>query len=410
MAVLSSSSALIAFDELGYNTSDLLYQYLNQIQNLNLSFNSKFRDKNFIGNTQDKYLFDSPEVTLELNYIQNPSLLNEQIFGFDIDSSVAAKKSGLSSIFNGFKNKNAIIIFDDNNYASDLAIKISKNNFSTDLVIFNLGDLFLQNYSLSYSYGLLPQVQCSFISSQLKVSNPYLRSEIYYFLDNYSREINLTTHKENITDKLTVEDIRAKRGDLVTLTVKNFSISSTLNNISIPGLNRITSLQDSIVKSLNLNFEIERENIYEISTNLNFSENKCTSRPISNAINAKLNISGTSLTFSKTDINLFINSINIYKGFDISININNDQTALIFPTKTNAVIEFKNLKVENFSYDLGLDGTLNYQLSCSFKIDDQIGFFIQASSPIDETDVDLFLSTDNQLLLSKDRFVLGPTN
>lgn len=407
MFPISSNSILIAFDEIGFNGNPKTYKYLDGIQNLNINFNSKYKNKNFIGDLNEKYLFTNPEVDLQISYFQSPSLLNENIFGFNTNSRISEGISSLSEIFKQFKNKNAIIVF-DNNYFSDLALKIIKDNFSTDLIIFNLGDLFLQSYSLSYSLKALPLVEASFVASKLKVVNPIFESSKYHFIDNDLQKIDLTLHKEEISNRFNLTNLNIKRGDFTTLSIKDFSILTDMQNINVPGLNKITSFENSIITALKFNFDVPRYDEYEISTDANFSKNECINRIVNNSIEARLNISGISSSFSKADIDSFVKSINQYKNFYFSIRINDKETASFDAKRNNAVIHFNKIKVDTFSYDIGINNKLIYEISCSFKISENDGLFMSSYVPIGDIDATMFLTQDDNIIIAKDGLVLTP--
>jgi hypothetical protein len=407
MFPISSNSILIAFDGIGFNGSPTTYKYLDGIQNLNINFNSNYKNKNFIGDLSEKYLFTNPEVDLQISYFQSPSLLNEGIFGLNTNSIVNGGVSSLGEIFKEFKNKNAIIVFDDN-YFSDLALKIIANNFSTDLILFNLGNLFLKSYSLSYSAKTLPLVEASFVASRLKVVNPIYENSKYHFIDNDLQKIDLTLHKEEILNRFNLTNSNIKRGDFTTLSIRDFSILTDIQNIDVPSLNKITSFENSIITALKFNFDIPRYNEYEISTDANFSKNECINRIVNSSVDARLNISGISSSFSKADIDSFVKSINQYKNFYFSIRINDKETASFDAKRNNAVIHFSKIKIDAFSYDIGIDNKLIYEISCSFKINENDGFFMSSYIPIGDLDATVFLTQDDNILISKDGLVLTP--
>lgn len=165
MSLIKSNSALVAIDQ-SYISNTNKFKYFQFLQSLSIDFQTNRINSKHIG--QSTYLvnqFSQPEVVLDLTFLQTNHFFNERTLGFNLSYSDVENEYVFKNIVrDNFYNKNLFILFNEINN-NDLIY----SNINQTMTSMSIGNLYLNNYSISYKINELPIVTAQFAASEFKV-------------------------------------------------------------------------------------------------------------------------------------------------------------------------------------------------------------------------------------------------
>ena len=417
MAIIKSNSALIAFD--GAATYDSTsYNFLDYIQSFKLTTTTKRTNNKFLSKSDSiKKQFTKPEVLLELSYFQTNNFNNEKLFGFSKIYNAADKVSFASklisfpliensSVLNApFSNKIAYALFSELN-TDIIDIFSSINDYGlvpypinykaiNGIISMSLGNLFLNSYSFSYRINELPIVNCSFLCSDLLISNLTVDTEIVipYAPPGYRYGVQSWTLYDYIyLTKKQFSDFKQKTSEskeYLVLLMQDLVFQTNFSNTASPGPN-IDNFLNGLIQSLDISIDFNRSEFYFFN-----SSNGVSSRQIVPPLKLKLTINGISNKFTTNLLDYFF--IQDSK-FSCSILIGNEGV-----NKNLNRLLFDDLCMENFNYSIDINGNLIYSIECYCDITSEKGLRILELGVYDPT-LNPILSSDGYNILTKDLF------
>jgi hypothetical protein len=346
MSLIKSNSALVAFDEKVFSNSEK-FIFLNFIQSISFDISSnRIKSKHIGSATSLVNQFTNPEVNLNLTFLQRKDFLNEMLFGMNFASTDSESQYFFKNLVNNFYNLNCFILFNDIN-ANDLIY----SNINSSMSSVSIGNLYLNNYSISYKINQLLIVSVDFLCGDLKIEKILNNLLLKNWNDS---NIQLTTSY--------VDDLKLNTANAESLiyVMSGLSMSNTFNEKTFtPGV-AIDSLLNGVIQSLDVSFELNRSKLYFFE-----NTNSVSSRKIVLPINGSLKITGISYNINIGNLNNFFNN-NL--PFDMYIDML-DEAKEVF-----SKVVYENLIVEKFSYSININGMLEYSLDCSFQATDNSGY------------------------------------
>lgn len=414
MAIIKSNSSLVAFDSRvlydGWN-----YDFLDYVQSFKLTTNPKRTNNKFLSNSNlIRKQFVKPEVLLELSYLQTNNFNNEKVFGFSKIYNETEKVSFASKLISfasvqgsslfdvPFSNNTAYVLFSELNediveifYRLNLsAISVPDPNLMSKIISISLGNLFLNSYSFSYSINQLPVVNCSFLCSDLLISNlswiplsstnPHMK----YFLNSWKTGEKLYLNNTQFSD---FKEKTSSTKEYLVLLMQDLIFENNFSSTSTPGPN-IDNFLSGLIQSLDISIDFNRSEFYFFN-----SSNDVSSRQIIPPLKLKLSINGISNNFTTGSINSFF--IEDSK-FSCSILMGSKET-----NKNLNKLLFDELCIENFNYSIDVNGTLTYSIECYCEVTAEKGLRILELGVYDPT-LNFVLSSDNYNLVTSDLFTV----
>jgi hypothetical protein len=348
--------------------SEQSFAYLNFLQSINFETTTKAINQKSIGKTlNDKILFNDPDLNINISYIQRTDFLNEFLFGFFYSSFQEDKSIFYNYIKDSF-NKNAFILFKDLNNQSqnDLLSDIIASGYSTDLIGIYFEKIFLNSYSFSYSYGSLPIANASFSAEKLKISK--LQKEI---LDTQAYILSDTNRYA--LNQLIAEDLQIQTnenlGRNIIYLLDKISLENQVSNLEAP-ISNIDNFLSGNVETFNLSIDLARNRFLFFEKG-----NETFSREFLLPCVGSIEFSGKTASFTEKSLQDFIKSNNKF-SLKLKIGKENFNSAVDDYTE----ISISNIALENFSYQISINGILNYSIKCSFEINQDNGFNLNVIS------------------------------
>lgn len=345
MPLIKSNSALIAFDETSFSSSTN-FNFISYMQSMSLDIKINRINSKHIGNSKSLVnQFVEPEITLNLNMLHTKDFFNEMLFGFSFSSSIYDETFLIDKIISNFYNKNSFILFSEIQ-GNDLIY----SNLNSSMNSISLGNLFIENYSMSYKINEIPTVSVGFSCNNLKID----KITNLLKLKNWDEsEIQLSN---SLFDNL---KLITPNADQLVYVMNGLSSSSTFNtNENYLGPN-ISNLLTGIIQSLDCSINFNRNKLYFFN-----KTNQPQDRKILLPINGNLKISGICNEF---DIGNIKNFFEDNSSFSLTVDILDEVKS------TSSTIIYNELVIESFSYSINLNGFLEYSLECSFQMTNKSG-------------------------------------
>lgn len=367
--IFKSNNVLIGFDKnakLGA-TSD--FEYLNFVQSASINFNSNRIDQKSLGSSES-YVnqYTSPDVELNISYLQRVDFYNEFLFGFNFITNVSKKVPIAEKFSNGFLNNTAFLLF-SNQQGYDAISELKSNSDSLkEMDALTLGRVFLNSYSINYSVGSPPIVNASFSSSKAKISKIQEISKqngsTNYAVSNWnSSYLEIPYSKASTLFELTNKNQREN----IVYHMRNFSMSNTFGQSDgstiVPGI-EIKTLLDGIIQSFDLSFDIGRNKF-------NFFEKAFEDREFIFPIKGSLRMSGLSSKLNSGELSSFFEKD---KKFNLTIGLGTSSSSV---DSDFYEIIIENISIQSFNYSLNVNGNLEYSIDCFFQITKTGGLFFK---------------------------------
>jgi hypothetical protein len=387
MPLFKSNSALIAFDN-SYRNEELSnsFSFLNFIQDLNFNINVERINQKSIGKSDlNRVIFTQPQVNIEISYFHKINLFNESLFGFHINQSTYESKTFLDKFKDNFKNNGAIILLNEAQ-GDDLFYKIKQNGYTDDIIAISIGQIYLNNYSFSYSVGSLPIAKASFSANELKASN--LNNQSFNDWDGVTRNLNA----QMISDYEGYTNFGVKKN--IVLQMNDFYYSTSgLNNLNFPSVD-FSSLTNGTIRGIQFSIDFQRNKFF-------FFENGLSSNDRYFLLPAlgKLTINGIMQNINKKTLDSIVSSDN---KFSMTIALGLDADDL-----NKTTFYFSNLKIDSFDYSINLNNLIEYTMDMSFEVSSESGLIINSyfASPKEEEDFGQFItikSSDGSTIFAQD--------
>jgi hypothetical protein len=386
--LFKSNSSLIAFDyseQFGINSNSQVsadFRYLNFIQSISFDSSPKRVSQKSIGKSLvDKIMYNDPDLNVNISYLQRIDFLNEDLFGLYVRKTSDDLKSLIYNLYYNKLSKRAFILFKDfqQSAESDLLIDILYNGHSTDLIGIYFEDLYLNSYSFSYTYGSIPIANASFSAEKIKIANleKLITDTETHILSDNSRYPLKIEGIQNLFDD-TNQDTRKS----IAYVLNGISLENQISSIEAP-IPNIDSFLSGNIDNFNLSIDFGRNKF------LFFEKGNSTfSREFLLPCVGSLKFSGKTSFFTQKSLQDFINND---EKFSLKIKVGKEN---FHPEKDDYTeLLFSNLTLENFSYEISVNGFLTYSITCSFEMNQFNGFIIHSVNQKEK-----FLNA-NQLLL-----------
>jgi hypothetical protein len=276
MAIIKSNSALIGFDHKFQNYN--YYSFLDYVQSFNISTSTKRTNNKFL--SKDNLIrkqFVKPEVVLDLTYFQTNNFLNERLFGFLKILNINTQLSVASKIIEDplftvgtttvpFKNDYAYILLSElNEDLLETFLRLFLKGYdvaemTNKIISISLGNLFINSYSFSYSLNQLPVVSCSFLCSDLKISNLKNQVNTGLYVDNWNN-----TRKYLSSSEFEEFSERSKDSkEYLVLLMKDLIFENNFSETSTPGPN-IDNFLNGLIQKLDISIDSDKRVNYFIN-------------------------------------------------------------------------------------------------------------------------------------------------
>jgi hypothetical protein len=360
--IFKSNNTLFALDKSALNDFSAFY-YLDFLQSVSLSYDVSRSTQKSIGKSlSDKKIYSDNDLKLQISYLQRSDFLQERMFGFNI--SETGDKTIFSNLKNNFYNKNAFLLIDETKNG-ELLTKIIANDFTQDLISIFLSNLFIDGYSFAYSIGSLPKVDVSLSFEEiLNVANlVYISNPAGFYAKKTSTENVILSQKqiESLRDRTSTNLSKN-----VTYQVSNFSLdASSIQSLNLP-FTDISDFLTGLIQSISISVDFSRtQNFYFNKTN------KPVDREFLYPIVGRLQLSGMTDNFNKKTLSQFLQSDST---FSLKIAIG-DSSSL---SSDYSEIIIQNLYLENFSYNVDVNGQIIYSMNASFESNETNGLIIKS--------------------------------
>jgi hypothetical protein len=352
----SNNSVVIAGQRPAYTTANrtgdaMNGAYMSAVQNISVGFSQQRQKSKQIGSQALAVndLTRMPDVDLSISYYYTPAMFNENLLGLT-DANPSYDGTGF---FNGYTNEDQnFYIVNHEDQGVDLVpnqvSKIADLTSASEVVC--IGSAFLTNYSLGFSVGSLPVVSTSY-----KCSNITVEQGDFTGVENPA--INLQLGNNNSVGYVNLEDTEISGFDYYG-SLNRFQpplcsptdVNVTLQNLQIGGA---PIGGDAHLQSFSFNIPINRVDLFGLGSDYPYGRK--VQYPITSSVSLEFLVSG----FATGDIKSLITSESGY-DFDIQVMDTREEYQNTF--------SFEDLKLESSSYQMDVNGNMNYSLGFSFEI------------------------------------------
>jgi hypothetical protein len=352
----SNNSVVIAGQRPAYATANrtgdaMSGAYMSAVQNISVGFSQQRQKSKQIGSQALAVndLTRMPDVDLSISYYYTPAMFNENLLGLT-DANPSYDGTGF---FNGYTNEDQnFYIVNHEDQGVDLVpnqvSKIADLTSASEVVC--IGNAFLTNYSLGFSVGSLPVVSTSY-----KCSNITVEQGDFTGVENPA--INLQLGNNNSVGYVNLEDTEISGFDYYG-SLNRFQpplcsptdVNVTLQNLQIGGA---PIGGDAHLQSFSFNIPINRVDLFGLGSDYPYGRK--VQYPITSSVSLEFLVSG----FATGDIKSLITSESGY-DFDIQVMDTREEYQNTF--------SFEDLKLESSSYQMDVNGNMNYSLGFSFEI------------------------------------------
>ena len=352
----SNNSLVIAGQRPAFTTDDRIDSsmsgaYMSTVQSVGVGFSQQRQKSKQVGSKglAVNDITRMPDVDLSISYLYTPAMLNENMLGL-VDSNASYSATGF---FEGYTNEDQnFYIVNHENQGSDVIVDGGSEvgRLEDDAEVISIGNAFLTNYSLGFSVGSPPIVSTSYKCSNIRV-------EKGYFDESQNPAINLQSGNNQGVGMVQLENAKVSGFDYYS-TVNRFNpplcsptdVNVTLQNLQI---GRAPISGDAHLQSFSFSIPIKRVDLFGLGSDYPYGRK--IQYPITSSVNLSFLVSG----FATGEISSFITSESGY-DFEIQVMDTEDQYQNTF--------SFEDLKLENSSYQMNVNGDMNYSLGFSFEI------------------------------------------
>jgi hypothetical protein len=265
----------------------------------------------------------------------------------------------LEKLKDNFKNNGAVILLNEKQ-GEDIFYKIKNNGYTDDIVAMSIGQIYLNNYSFSFSVGSAPIARASFTANELKVSNIQNQS----FLD--WQNINRTLTEKAIIDYEAFTNRGLKRN--VVLQINDFSYTTQgFESLNFPSID-FSSFVESTIQSIDFSFDFQRNKFF-------FFENgmSSTDRYFLLPLLGNIQVAGIMQNINKKTLDSIVSSDNKF-SMTLSLGLDDEN-------KNKTLLNFSNIEINSFDYSVSINGFIQYTLNMTFQVNETNGFKISSYYP-----------------------------
>jgi hypothetical protein len=361
--IFRGNNSLFAIDKQVFNNVNDFY-YFDFLQSASLSYDVSRVSQKSLGNSiTDKVIYSNNDLKLQLSYLQRSDFLQERMLGLNVSEDGA--KTIFSNLKNNFFNKNAFLLIDETK-DGEILNKITANDFTENMISILLSNLFLENYSFSYSVGSLPRVNTSFSFEEIVgVQN------LVYSMNNRGFFIRKKPSGSDFirlyqTQVQSLKDRTSKNlGKNITYQVVNFSLDASSSQLLHAPFIDMSTFLTGLIQNLDISINLERNKNYFFNKG-----NIPVDRELIYPINGTLQMSGVTSNFNKQSLSAFLQNDT---KFSIKIAIGNSSLA----NSDYSEIIIQNIFLENFSYNIDANQNIIYSMNASFESNEKSGLIIK---------------------------------
>tara|TARA_Y100001937_G_scaffold52541_1_gene72658 strand:+ start:6410 stop:7504 length:1095 start_codon:yes stop_codon:yes gene_type:complete len=282
-----------------------------------------------------------PDVNFNVDYIFNPTLTNETLLGFFIETPTGGGHA-LKNMNN--KNYNFSLINHPQEGRDALSVYSSSTQQFSGFEAISFGNAFLNNYSVGYSIGQLPIVQTNFSASNIKYEK--LTGSI-----TKSPAINLQNGNNELVGDLVFSGYNStpdQSGKTPNFT-RPSDLTLSLKNLQVGGQNLSGQ---HFVQSFDMSLNFGRVNLYGLGSDyvydrkLQFPMNGSVS--VSSLVSGFLSGQSSGLLTSESGYNLALQFV--------------DTTQ-----KHTGTFEIEDARLQNYDYTLGVNQSMAFNAQFSFE-------------------------------------------
>jgi len=359
----NNSSIIVTGPSPSWKTVEESGYFLPLIQSSEISLSVDRQTTKQVGSQQ--YAIDdlirSPDVSFEMSYLFSPYLINEYLMG------VYAGITGVDPLVTSQSNRDQnFYMIVDSEQGDDLLYQFSKSPQRTGfsgLNCISIGNCFLNNYSVGFQVGSLPTASMSFVGSNLKMDtltgNTIKIPAINLASGNSSGAGFLDFNKLKNSFSGYISGAYVDDPNIYQLPVVSpQNVVATLENLQVGGY---PIASGASIQSLNISIPFERASLYGLGSNYVYG------RKLQTPLRATVDLSATVDGFNSGDISqLHISE----EKYDFEIKFSDQKKT------SEGVFNFKNAKINSFSYSLAINGNMQFSASYSIEITDANGFEI----------------------------------
>ena len=371
--LFKSNSSLIAFDyskQFGINSEQnygVDFRYLNFIQSMSFDSAPKRISQKSIGKSlTDKVMYNDPDLNINISYAQRIDFLNEDLFGLYIRETRDDLKSAIYNLYYKLLSKRAFVLFKDlqQSNQSDLIVDIIQSGYSTDLIGIYFQDIYLNSYSFAYTYGSIPIANASFSAEKIKIANlEKLITDTYPHI--LSDESRYPLYQDNAQDLY--DSTNQNSGRNIIYVLNGISLDNQISSIEAP-ISNIDSFLSGNIDNFDLSIDFARNKFLFFEKG-----NSAFSREFLLPCVGSLKFSGKTSSFTQKSLQDFINNDG---KFSLKIKIGKEDFDSQYDDYTELL--FSNITLENFSYEISVNGFLTYSIVCAFEMNQFDGFIIDS--------------------------------
>jgi hypothetical protein len=368
--IFRGNNSLFAIDKQVFNNVDDFY-YFDFLQSASLSYDVSRVSQKSLGNSiTDKVIYSNNDLKLQLSYLQRSDFLQERMLGLNVSEDGA--KTIFSNLKNNFFNKNAFFLIDESK-EGEILTKITENDFTENMISILISNLFLENYSFSYSIGSLPRVDTSFSFEEIvEVRN------LIFLLNNNNFFIRKRPDSGDLIklDQRQVESLQNRTstnlGKNITYQVINFSLDASESQLLNHPFVDMSTFLTGLIQNLNISVNLERNKSYFFNRG-----NTPTNRELLYPINGTLQMSGITSNFNKQSLSSFLQN-----DTKFSLKIAIGESSLANSDYSEIIVQ--NIFLENFSYTIDANQNIVYSMNASFESSEESGLIIKVINVKDE--------------------------
>jgi hypothetical protein len=352
----SNNSLVIAGQRPAFSTGYLIGDsmsgaYMSAVQSVSVGFSQQRQKSKQIGSKSLAVndISRMPDVDLSISYYYTPAMLNENMLGL-IDANPSYVGAGF---FESYTNEDQnFYIVNHQDQGSDMIVNGSSEitNLTAGAEVISIGNAFLTNYSLGFSVGSVPIVSTSYKCSNIKMDNEG-------FAHLLIPAIDLNEGNGTGAGIVNLEQAWIRGFDYYS-SVNRFNpplcsptdVNVTLQNLQIGGA---PISGDAHLQSFSFNIPINRVDLFGLGSDYPYGRK--VQYPITSSVSLEFLVSG----FATGDIKSLITSESGY-DFDIQVMDTREEYQNTF--------SFEDLKLESSSYQMDVNGNMNYSLGFSFEI------------------------------------------
>mgnify|MGYP003147356192 CR=1 FL=1 len=354
--ILKSNNSFVgaAFlsDKEAFHTSNKNLNLFNLVQSTSFSAVVPHEREKQLGSPT--YIIDEPfvqpDVSLEISYLPNTDLNNERFNFFSLGSANALRPA-LSGTPNASTN---FYVFNSSDEVEDALddLTFSSNLDLSGYDVLAFGNAFLTNYSLSYAIGGMPLISTSYICSTMKFEQATGNSM-------EAVPINLQSGNSTNVGRCNFNFSNGSKNPPVVSPVATNS-EVTMQNLQVGGqaLGGVHYLQ-----SVNLNLSLSRISSYGLGSD--FAYNRKLQLPAQGSFSATSLVSG----FNAGELTGLLSNESSYT-FDVVLASGQDKV----------LYRVENAKLESYSYDMSVNGTMTFNSEFSFPVNESEGLLISGTS------------------------------